>query len=115
MENLRLLRTEAGLTQKKLAELIGNGITQTQIYCYEHGKYSPCIMTMKKMADVLNTSMDYLVGRITYDHMAETVNESGLTRKEQKLINRFRRYRESQQQSVEKYMDLLEEEIIHKD
>jgi len=114
MRNLRHLRTDAGMSQQKLADKLGNGMSQSQICNYESGKYFPCLDTIIKIADIFNTTVDYLIGRATYDFMTETVNESGNTIKEQKIINRYRRYRESQQQSVEKFMDLLDEELLLK-
>jgi len=108
LKNLRQLRTDAGITQQKLADEIGDGMTQPQIQNYETGKYSTDISTMIKIADVFDTSLDYLVGRTTHRKEIESVNESGLTEKEQKFLERYRRLIQSKRRSLEMFFDTLD-------
>jgi len=110
MENLRRLRTAAGLTQKALAEKVGNGITQTQIYCYEYSNYFPSYETLIRLADILNTTVDYLIGRSNNPYQFETISESSLTVNEQSIIYQYRNYKDSKRRNLEMYMETLKDD-----
>ena len=58
-ENVRMYRERAGLSQKKLAELIG--VSQQTIDRYEDGSRQPNISDGVKLADALNTTSKALV------------------------------------------------------
>ena len=60
LENLRKLRTEAGVTQKQLADAIS--VSQQSINKYENHNIEPDIRTMILIADFFHTSVDYLIG-----------------------------------------------------
>ena len=60
-DRLRELRKERKLSQDKLGELAG--ISREQVNRYENGKAVPDFATIIKIADALETSIDYLVGR----------------------------------------------------
>ncbi len=57
-ENLKRIRTEKGLTQKKLAELCG--ISEGMIRQYELGLRKPKIETLKKIANALDIEVYFL-------------------------------------------------------
>lgn len=59
-ERLKDLRKNSGLLQKDMADKIG--ITKSAYGYYEQGKTIPDIVTTKKIADILNVSVDYLLG-----------------------------------------------------
>lgn len=59
-ENLRAVRERKGLTQKEVAESIG--VAKSTYSLYESGNREPNIQTIKKIADLLNTSADELLG-----------------------------------------------------
>ena len=59
-EKLKELRIEQGLTQKQLANEIGN--TQSAIVYWESNKQEPTISTLKKLCRFFNVSADYLIG-----------------------------------------------------
>lgn len=61
MKNLRDARNEIGLTQKKLAQIVG--ISQQSYSDYENGRTFPDEATLVKIANALNVSTDYLLGR----------------------------------------------------
>ena len=52
-------RKNKGLTQEALGELVG--LTKLQIYRYEKGTSQPTLDVLKKLALVLNCSLDELV------------------------------------------------------
>jgi transcriptional regulator with XRE-family HTH domain len=56
--NLMILNTDS-LTQSELAEKVG--LTYVQIGRYEKGKSNPSADVLQKLANVLNTSTDYLM------------------------------------------------------
>ncbi|MBQ6296149.1 MAG: helix-turn-helix transcriptional regulator [Selenomonadaceae bacterium] len=57
---LRQARKAAGLTQAQLAEK--TGITQSGYTRYERGINDPSISTLKKLSEILNVSLDWLIG-----------------------------------------------------
>ena len=59
-KRLRILRLERNLTQKQLANEIGN--TQSAIVYWESNKQEPTISTLKKLCRFFNVSADYLIG-----------------------------------------------------
>ena len=58
---LRKLRLKAGLSQADLAEMVN--VHQTAVSQWETGKNSPDVEVLKKLADILSTTTDYLLGR----------------------------------------------------
>lgn len=61
MVRLREIRKSRGLTQEELGDLVG--LTKASISFYESGKQDPGVDTLKRIADVLNVSVDNLLGR----------------------------------------------------
>ncbi|MHC1750701.1 MAG: helix-turn-helix domain-containing protein [Cellulosilyticaceae bacterium] len=61
-------RKAKGLTQQKLAEK--SGVTEASIRNYEQGKYIPTLFNILLIAEVLDLSIDYLVGRIAKEEGA---------------------------------------------
>ena len=55
-ERLRARRIEQGLTQNELAQRVG--VKQSQIVSWEQGLYDPKIGTVKRMAEVLEVTVD---------------------------------------------------------
>lgn len=61
-QHLRYFRKKKGLTQKNLAEILN--ITQTTYSGYETDYSEPNLETLSKLADLYDTSIDLLIGRI---------------------------------------------------
>lgn len=59
-ERLKELRLEKGLTQKQLANEIGN--VQSAIAYWENNKQEPTISALKKLCKYFGVSADYLIG-----------------------------------------------------
>ena len=81
LENLRKLRTEAGVTQKQLADAIS--VSQQSINKYENHNIEPDIRTMILIADFFHTSVDYLIGH--------GVQSSELSAEEHHMLDEYRR------------------------
>lgn len=60
-EKIKELREQQGLSQKKVAEMLGMHTTQYQRY--ETGERKPAIDFLIQIADLYGVSLDYLVGR----------------------------------------------------
>lgn len=60
MKNLKLRRTELGMTQQQLGEAVG--LSRFAIIEYEAGSKSPTVENAKRMAAVLKTTVEYLIG-----------------------------------------------------
>jgi len=58
--NLKLLRKEKGLSQEKLAKLIG--VSSRTIQYYEKGEATPKVGTVRKIADILGVDFYELTG-----------------------------------------------------
>lgn len=59
----RIMKQRAlkGMTQIVLANKLN--LSRGTVYKYECGTFLPCLLTLVKLADVLNVTTDYLVGR----------------------------------------------------
>lgn len=60
-KNLKKLRKKNHLSQTETAKMLG--ISQTQYSAYERDQYEPSNEKLVKMAELFNTSTDYLLGR----------------------------------------------------
>ncbi len=60
-KRLREMRMKRNLTQQKLADTLGIALRSYQ--CYETGTRTPCYDLLILIADTLNVSLDYLLGR----------------------------------------------------
>lgn len=87
--NLRLLREEAGVSQKHLAEVIG--VSQQSINKYENHNIEPDIETLIRIADFFETSVDYLIGHTTVRRKIENVTAYELNEEESHVMEQFRR------------------------
>lgn len=88
LNNLKILREEAGLSQQKLADQLG--LTQQGIFSYETGAYEPDISTLKRLADFFNTSIDYLVGNTEIRRRIEKTEKYDLNEQEMQIVDEYR-------------------------
>lgn len=56
---LKTFRTSAGYTQDELGEMLN--VTKANISKYENDKIEPNLATLSKLADIFDTSIDYLI------------------------------------------------------
>lgn len=63
MEILKKIRKNMNLTQDEVAEMLG--IPKPTYSHYETGRNEPSLSILKKIADILNCSTDYLLGHQT--------------------------------------------------
>lgn len=60
-ERIKQLRKAKKLTQEELGKIVN--VTKVSISGYENGNRSPDTDTLQKLADILDTTTDYLLGR----------------------------------------------------
>ena len=60
MDNLRKLRKETGYTCESLGALVG--VQKSAMSKYERGDIQPSQEVLKRLADILDTTTDYLLG-----------------------------------------------------
>ena len=61
MENLKKARKAKGWSLEQLAAQVG--INRSNIFCYEKGSKNPSAPVLSTLADALETTTDYLLGR----------------------------------------------------
>lgn len=71
MNNMRELRKQKGLTMKELGKAVG--VAESTISLYENGKHEPDLTTMKRIADVLEVSIDELIDYKTDETIDEEI------------------------------------------
>lgn len=99
-DQIKNYRLSVGLTQLKLAKK--TGLSPAAISQYESGTRTPTVEAIKKIAEVLEISVDVLVG-------SEAL-PSEEQKKEIEDFSMFRKYKglsEQDQQKVEEYISLL--------
>lgn len=86
MENLRIIRDKRNINQLKLALEIG--VTQESISKYENGTAFPSKDILIKLANYLNCSIDYLLGRTDNPNL----NKEKVSTEDEKIENLIFRY-----------------------
>jgi transcriptional regulator with XRE-family HTH domain len=84
-KRLTAAREAKALTKEKLGKVVD--VHHSQIGRYEKGEASPSAEVLKKMANALNVSTDYLMNGSTADLAAENIQDKT-------LINQFNRISE---------------------
>lgn len=84
-KRLTAAREAKGLTKEKLGKVVS--VHHSQIGRYEKGEASPSAEVLKKMANALNVSTDYLMNGSTSDLAQENIQDKT-------LINQFNRISE---------------------
>jgi transcriptional regulator with XRE-family HTH domain len=105
MENLKMLREEAGLSQQKLADQLG--LTQQSVHGYENSEYEPDITTMKLIADFFNTSVDYLIGNTEIRRRIEKIEPFELNAEEADIVQKYRSLSQKDRKSLQLILDSL--------
>jgi transcriptional regulator with XRE-family HTH domain len=103
---LKTLRTEAGLTQKQLAEKINS--TDKNVWAYENGVATPPIEILIAYAKLFNVSVDYLIG-LEDDFgisSVSSINEQ-YTQEEQKIIDKYRKLDMNCKRLINQTLDTL--------
>ena len=93
-------REKKNLTQKKLAELLD--ITPTRLNYWEKDKREPDVVMIKKIANILDTTGDFLLGLEDYDAKKNNI-------KRNKLLNSYDKLNtEGQEKAIERVEELTQ-------
>ena len=98
LKNLKRLRTDKGISQQRLAEIIG--VSQQLINKYENQNVEPDISTLISLAKYFDTSVDYLIGYSDINHKLENVNRYDLNDDEADFIEKYRRLTKDERDSL---------------
>lgn len=98
VKNLKQLRSEKGISQQFLAEVIG--VSQQSIYKYETQNVEPDFDILTALADFFSTSVDYLIGHSDIRHKIEAVSPFDLNEDEASLINAYRKLSDREKESL---------------
>lgn len=96
LKKIKELRANAGISQKKLAEIVG--VSQQAINKYENHDTEPDIETLKRMAAYFNTSVDYIIG---YENPGSAAPFDELSPQERDLLSLYRSMTLKQQKTLE--------------
>lgn len=109
-KNIRAMRVAKGLTQVELGDQLG--ILHNTVSNYETGRVTPSAEMLQRIAEVLDTKMDILMGDIEhipddavapeYDKYVEHAIE--ITKRQQDTID-------SQQRTIERLVEIVSKKI----
>ena len=88
MQRIKELRKEKSMNQIALGMELN--FSQKIISEYENGKVEPSITTLKKLASIFNTSVDYIIEYTDIKQPIDKIAQSELSETECKLLNEFR-------------------------
>lgn len=105
LPNLKLLRREFNVSQQKLADAIG--MSQQSINQYENHDTEPDLLTLSKMAEYFNTSIDYIVGYTDIKDPFDNTAAYHLNPAEADLITKYRALSPRERDCVTQVIDTL--------
>lgn len=105
MNRFKEIRVKRNITQVDLAKQID--VKQETISAYESGKALPSADALIKIADYLNTSTDYLLGRIDDDSPLSGFNIKEMNPKTYKMLNNFIMLKEKEKDEVLWYSEVV--------
>lgn len=110
-ENLKKFRTQKGLSQQKLAELVG--VSQTAIYNWEKGERTPKMDAITKIADVLGVKLNDLIPTDqAIDWFFERVEENRIIREYNALDTAIKDNLDKMNESAKKKVYDYTEDLI---
>ena len=104
VENLRILRNAKGMSQQQLADAIG--VTQQAIHQYETDKVEPDLTNLMRLADVLEVSVDLLIGHQAVDPTSNNL----ISNDEYSIIDIYRSLDSSDKKTVVRLIKLMASE-----
>lgn len=106
MNRIKELRQKRNITQIRLSTEIE--VSQETISAYENGKAEPRLDNLIKIADFLNTSTDYLLGRIDDDSPLIDLANQVVDKQLNELINNYIKLNNLQRKDLIWYSDIVE-------
>lgn len=99
-ERLKMIRRDLELSQRQLAKL--SGVPQTSISTWELNKSVPSLDALYSLADALQCTVDYLIGREAEDGIIN-IKYTGYipTDEEVEFLKRYKKLTPTQKQTVQ--------------
>lgn len=88
MKRIALLRKEKQISQIALSLKLN--VSQKTISAYENGKSEPSIAVLKKLAEIFNTSVDYLIEYTDIKTPIDKIAQNQIYEDECELLNIYR-------------------------
>ena len=88
MKRIQELRNEKRISQVALSMRLN--VSQKTVSAYENGKNEPSISVLKQMADIFDTSVDYLIGYSDIRTPLDKISQTNLSENECELLNLYR-------------------------
>lgn len=102
MTRMRELRLQHGLTAKQMANQLH--LSESSVTLYETGKREPTPGTLSKIADILGTTVDDLIGRVPQQQKPAAESHE-LTEAERELIRLLGQIPEDRKEEVLGYIE----------
>lgn len=106
MNRIKELRRKRKITQLRLSTEIE--VSQETISAYENGKAEPRLDNLVKIANFLNTSTDYLLGRTEDDSPLIDLANNIVDKQLNELINNYARLNNLQRKDLIWYSGIVE-------
>ena len=110
MNNIKVLREKRNITQIRLST--GIDVSQETISAYESGRANPSADTLVRIADFLNTSTDYLLGRIENDMSIKQIINEKVDEDIDRLLGNYSLLSNSQKKDLLWYSEVLKDKDI---
>ena len=111
MERIRVVREKRNITQIRLS--IEIGVSQETISAYENGKAEPKLEKLIKIANFLNTTTDYLLGRTNDDTPLSNVVNDIADKQLEELLNNYARLNKLQRKDLIWYSGIIENKDLN--
>ncbi len=111
MNRIKELRKKRNITQIRLS--IAAEVSQETISAYESGKAEPKMEKLIKIADFLNTTTDYLLGRTNNDAPLNDVMNNIVDNQLTELLNNYARLNKLQRQDLIWYSNAVENKDLN--
>ncbi len=93
------LRKEKHISQTALSMKLN--VTQNMVSFYERGRHQPGIDTLKKLSEIFNVSVDYIIENSDVRYKAEDILKDRTTPLEAEMLSLFRELpRDGQQKAI---------------
>ncbi len=106
MNRIKELRKKRNITQVRLS--IAAEVSQETISAYESGKAEPKMEKLVKIADFLNTTTDYLLGRTNDDSSLRDISNQIVDEQLNELLNNYARLNNYQRKDLVWYSGIIE-------
>lgn len=98
MNNIKSLRKQKDITQKQLADELG--INQASVCRWEQDKTLPDTDNLIKLSEILDASIDYILGKSKYYYPEDLGGGGVYTTEERGLIEKYRKLSPELQKTI---------------